>query len=166
MSDSPRTGIGYDSHRFLEAGGRLVLAGVELPGERGLAGHSDADVVSHALADALLGAAGLGDIGDHFPDDDPRWANADSVELLGLVAGMLTDRGWRAANADVTVIAERPRLGPLKAQMGDRLAGALGVEGGRVNVKATTNEGMGAVGRGEGIAVLAVATIERTASDA
>jgi 2-C-methyl-D-erythritol 2,4-cyclodiphosphate synthase len=166
MTSSPRTGIGYDSHRFLESGGRLVLGGVELPDERGLAGHSDADVVSHALADALLGAAGLGDIGDHFPDDDPRWANADSIELLGLVAGMLTDQGWRTANADVTVIAERPRLDSLKAQMRDRLAGALGVEGGRVNVKATTNEGMGAVGRGEGIAVLAVATIERASSDA
>jgi 2-C-methyl-D-erythritol 2,4-cyclodiphosphate synthase len=166
MSDSPRTGIGYDSHRFLESGGRLVLAGVEFPGERGLAGHSDADVVSHALADAMLGAAGLGDIGDHFPDDDPRWTNADSIELLGLVAGMLTDQGWRTANADVTVITERPRVGPLKAEMGGRLASALGVERARVNVKATTNEGMGAVGRGEGIAVLAVATLERMASDA
>src|SRR5688572_23007768 len=139
MSGSPRTGIGYDSHRFLESGGRLVLAGVEIPGERGLAGHSDADVVSHALADALLGAAGLGDIGDHFPDDDPRWSNADSIQLLGVVAGMLAELGWRAANADVTVIAEGPRLGPLKAEMGERLAGALGVEPVRVNVKATTN---------------------------
>jgi 2-C-methyl-D-erythritol 2,4-cyclodiphosphate synthase len=165
MSGSPRTGIGYDSHRFLESGGRLVLAGVELSGERGLAGHSDADVVSHALADAVLGAAGLGDIGDHFPDDDPRWADADSIGLLEQVAAMLTDQGWRTANADVTVIAEHPRLGPRKAEMGDRLAGALGVERARVNLKATTNEGMGAIGRGEGIAVLAVATIERTASD-
>jgi len=166
MSGSSRTGIGYDSHRFLESGGRLVLAGLQFPGERGLAGHSDADVVSHALADALLGAAGLGDIGDHFPDHDARWANADSIELLGVVAGMLTDQGWRTVNADVTVIAERPRLGPLKAEMGERLAGALGVEPVRLNVKATTNEGMGFIGRGEGIAVLAVATLERTASDA
>jgi 2-C-methyl-D-erythritol 2,4-cyclodiphosphate synthase len=166
VSGSPRTGIGFDSHRFLEAGGRLVLAGVEFRGEPGLAGHSDADAVSHALIDAVLGAAGLGDIGDHFPDHDPRWADADSIELLGIVAGMLTDAGWRTANADVTVIAESPRLGPLKARMRERLAGALGVEPECVNVKATTNEGMGAVGRGEGIAVLAVATLERTVPDA
>jgi 2-C-methyl-D-erythritol 2,4-cyclodiphosphate synthase len=161
MSHELRTGIGYDSHRFRESGGRLMLGGVEVPGERGLTGHSDADVVSHALADALLGAAGLGDIGDHFPDDDPRWADADSIELLGTVAAMLADQGWRTVNADVTVLAESPRLGPLKQTMSERLAGALSIEPVRVNVKATTNEGMGFIGRGEGIGVIAVATIEQ-----
>jgi 2-C-methyl-D-erythritol 2,4-cyclodiphosphate synthase len=141
VSAERRAGIGYDSHRFREAGGRLVLGGVELAGERGLEGHSDADVVSHALADALLGAAGLGDIGDHFPDDDPRWADADSIDLLGRVVAV---------------------LGPLKQAMGERLARALGVVPESVNVKATTNEGMGFIGRGEGIGVLAVVTIERS----
>jgi 2-C-methyl-D-erythritol 2,4-cyclodiphosphate synthase len=163
MSGERRAGIGYDSHRFRDQGGRLVLGGVEVPGEPGLSGHSDADVVSHALTDAMLGAAGLGDIGDHFPDDDPRWADADSLDLLARVVAMLAERGWRAVNVDVTLIAERPRVGPLKAAMTARLAGALGVEAGRVNVKATTNEGMGAIGRGEGIAVLAIAAIEREA---
>ncbi|MGH2979222.1 MAG: 2-C-methyl-D-erythritol 2,4-cyclodiphosphate synthase [Solirubrobacterales bacterium] len=163
MSRERRAGIGYDSHRFRESGGSLVLGGVEVPGERGLAGHSDADVVSHSLADALLGAAGLGDIGDHFPDDDPRWADADSIELLSRVVAMLADRDWRVVNADVTVLAERPRLNVLKQAMGERLARAVGVEPGCVNVKATTNEGMGFIGRGEGIGVLAVAQIERAA---
>jgi 2-C-methyl-D-erythritol 2,4-cyclodiphosphate synthase len=161
MSGDRRAGIGYDSHRFRESGGRLVLGGVEVPGETGLAGHSDADVVSHSLADALLGAAGLGDIGDHFPDDDPRWADADSIELLGRVVAMLAGEGWRAVNADLTVLAERPRLGSLKQAMAERLAGALHIERADINVKATTNEGMGFIGRGEGIAVLAVVTIER-----
>jgi 2-C-methyl-D-erythritol 2,4-cyclodiphosphate synthase len=160
MSPERRTGIGYDSHRFGEPGGRLVLGGVELPGETGLVGHSDADVLAHALTDALLGAAGLGDIGDHFPDDDPRWADADSLALLAQVVAILAHSGWRVVNADMTVIAERPRLGPLKQRMGERLAGALGVEPACVNVKATTNEGMGFIGRGEGIAALAVVQIE------
>jgi 2-C-methyl-D-erythritol 2,4-cyclodiphosphate synthase len=159
MSAEVRTGIGYDTHAFLESGGRLVLGGVEVPGERGLAGHSDADVVAHALADAMLGAAGLGDIGEHFPDDAGRWADADSIELLGMVTAMLADRGWRPTNADVTVLAERPRIGPLKEAMAARLASALGIDPGRVNVKATTNERMGFVGRGEGIAALAVVTV-------
>jgi 2-C-methyl-D-erythritol 2,4-cyclodiphosphate synthase len=160
MTGERRAGVGYDSHRFADSGGRLVLGGVEVPGEPGLLGHSDADAVSHALADALLGAAGLGDIGDHFPDDDPRWADADSIELLGRVTGMLGDRGWHVVNADVTVLAERPRLGPLKSPMAERLARALAVEPARVNVKASTNEGMGFIGRGEGIAVLAVVMVE------
>jgi 2-C-methyl-D-erythritol 2,4-cyclodiphosphate synthase len=161
MSAERRAGIGYDSHRFRESGGRLVLAGIEIPGEPGLAGHSDADVVSHALADALLGAAALGDIGDHFPDHDPRWAGADSIELLRHVVGMLAGQGWHPVHADMTVVAERPRLGSLKGEMAERLAGALGVERARVNVKGTTNEGMGFIGRGEGFAALAVATVER-----
>jgi 2-C-methyl-D-erythritol 2,4-cyclodiphosphate synthase len=163
MSGERCAGIGYDSHPFLESGGRLVLGGVEVPGETGLAGHSDADVVSHALTDALLGAAGLGDIGDHFPDDDPRWAKADSIDLLSQVVRMLADRGWHAVHADMTVLAERPRLGPLKAAMAERLARALEIDVERVNVKATTNEGMGFIGRGEGIAAMAVATVERGA---
>lgn len=154
-----RSGIGYDVHRFGE-GRRLVLAGVELEGESGLVGHSDADVVTHAVMDALLGAAGKGDIGEHFPDDDPRFAGADSIELLRRVAGEL---GWSIANVDVTVIAERPHLGPYKEQMAARLAGAMDVDPGCVNVKATTNEGMGFVGRGEGIAALATAQIFREA---
>jgi 2-C-methyl-D-erythritol 2,4-cyclodiphosphate synthase len=163
MTAERRAGIGYDSHRYRESGGRLVLGGVEVPGETGLAGHSDADVVSHSLADALLGAAGLGDIGDHFPDDDPRFAGADSIELLGQVVAMLAGQGWRAVSADLTVLAERPRLGPLKRKMSERLAAALQIEAANVNVKATTTEGMGFIGRGEGIGVLAVATIEREA---
>jgi 2-C-methyl-D-erythritol 2,4-cyclodiphosphate synthase len=161
MAREQRTGIAYDSHRFMDSGGRLVLGGVEVPGERGLIGHSDADVVAHALADALLGAAGLGDIGDHFPDDDPEWAGADSLALLARVARRILADGWRPVNADLTVVAERPRLGPLKAEMTARLASALGVEVPRVNVKATTNEGMGFVGRGEGIAVVASVLVER-----
>jgi 2-C-methyl-D-erythritol 4-phosphate cytidylyltransferase/2-C-methyl-D-erythritol 2,4-cyclodiphosphate synthase len=163
MSGERRAGVGYDAHRFGDAGRRLVLGGVEVEGETGLAGHSDADVVSHALTDALLGAAGLGDIGDHFPDDDPRWADADSVALLAQVGALLAEAGWRAVNADLTVIAERPRLGTLKQAMAQRLAGALGVPPASVNVKATTNEGMGFIGRAEGIAALAVVQIERDA---
>ena len=161
MTRELRTGVAYDSHRFEESGGRLVLGGVEIAGERGLIGHSDADVVSHALADALLGAAGLGDIGAHFPDDDPQWADADSLELLARVARLLLADGWRPVNADLTVIAERPRLAAHRSEMEARLAGALGVESPRVNVKATTNEGMGFVGRGEGIAVMASVLVER-----
>jgi 2-C-methyl-D-erythritol 2,4-cyclodiphosphate synthase len=160
VSDT-RVGIGYDSHRFEESGGRLVLGGVHVPDEPGLIGHSDADVVSHALADALLGAAGLGDIGEHFPDDDPRWADADSIALLGHVTELLSDRGWGPVSADLTVVAERPRLGQLKEAMAKRLAGAIGVQRSCVNVKATSNERMGFIGRGEGIVAIAVAQIER-----
>jgi 2-C-methyl-D-erythritol 2,4-cyclodiphosphate synthase len=155
-----RIGIGYDVHRFGD-GRRLVLAGVEIDGEPGLVGHSDADVVAHAVMDALLGAAGEGDIGEHYPDDDPSFADADSIELLARVIGEL--RSWSVVNVDVTVIAERPRLGPHKQQMAARLAGAMNVEAACVNVKATTNEGMGFVGRGEGIAALAVAQIRQDA---
>jgi 2-C-methyl-D-erythritol 2,4-cyclodiphosphate synthase len=150
-----RSGIGYDVHRVGDAR-RLVLGGVEIEGEPGLVGHSDADVVAHAVMDALLGAAGKGDIGEHFPDSDPSFAGADSIELLGRVVGEL---GWTVANVDVTVIAERPHLGAYKQQMAERLAGAMRVEPSCVNVKATTNEGIGFIGRGEGIAALAVAVI-------
>jgi 2-C-methyl-D-erythritol 2,4-cyclodiphosphate synthase len=154
------SGIGYDVHRFGDNERRLVLGGVEIEGETGLVGHSDADVVAHAVMDALLGAAGKGDIGEHFPDSDPSFADADSIELLGRVVGEL---GWSVANVDVTVIAERPHLGPYKQRMAERLAGAMRVEPSCVNVKATTNEGIGAIGRGEGIAALAIAQIEPSA---
>jgi 2-C-methyl-D-erythritol 2,4-cyclodiphosphate synthase len=151
-----RAGIGWDSHR-LEGGRPLVLGGVEIPGTgRGLVGWSDADVLVHAVIDALLGAAGLGDIGQHFPDDDPRWKGANSIQLLNTVRGMLPGP---VGNVDVTVICEAPKLGPHRDAMRTRLAGALGLETAAVNVKFTTGEGMGFVGRGEGIAALAVATL-------
>jgi 2-C-methyl-D-erythritol 2,4-cyclodiphosphate synthase len=152
-----RTGLGVDSHRFAD-GRRLVLGGVEIPFERGLAGHSDADVLAHAVTDAILGAAGLGDIGQHFPDTDPRWAGADSLALLREVVALVGGDGWTVAHVDATVMLERPKLAPLRAEMVARLAGATG---GTVSVKATTGEGMGFVGREEGVAALAVATLER-----
>jgi 2-C-methyl-D-erythritol 2,4-cyclodiphosphate synthase len=155
-----RTGLGVDTHRFA-AGRRLVLGGVEIPHERGLAGHSDADVLAHAVTDAILGAAGLGDIGEHFPDTDARWAGADSLHLLRSVAAQVGERGLAVAHVDATVVMERPKLGPHKAAIRASLAAALGVEAERVNVKATTGEGMGFVGRGEGVAALAVATLAR-----
>ncbi|HSD77938.1 MAG TPA: 2-C-methyl-D-erythritol 2,4-cyclodiphosphate synthase [Solirubrobacteraceae bacterium] len=153
-----RTGIGWDSHRLAE-GRRLVLGGVELPHERGLAGHSDADVLTHAVIDALLGAAALGDIGLHFPDTDERWRDADSLALLRAVVADVTGRGLRIAHVDATVVMERPKLAPYRTAIRDALAAALGVGPGHVNVKATTGEGMGFVGRGEGVAALAVATL-------
>jgi 2-C-methyl-D-erythritol 2,4-cyclodiphosphate synthase len=157
-----RGGIGYDVHRF-EAGRRLVLGGVEFPGETGLAGHSDADVLAHAVIDAVLGAAGLGDIGAHFPPDHAAYEGADSIELLRNAAKLLAERGFMVESVDSTLIAERPRIGPHVTQMRERLAGALGIDAGRVNVKATTNEGLGAIGRGEGIAAMAVALIREAA---
>jgi 2-C-methyl-D-erythritol 2,4-cyclodiphosphate synthase len=158
---SARAGIGYDSHRF-EEGRRLVLGGVEVPGAaRGLAGHSDADVVAHAAIDALLGAAGLGDIGQHYPDDDPRWEDADSVTLLEEVSEFLRDHGWEVRHLDATVICQEPRLSPYRDAMRARLADAVGTVPLEVNMKFKSNEGMGFVGRGEGVAVLAVATVER-----
>jgi 2-C-methyl-D-erythritol 2,4-cyclodiphosphate synthase len=151
-----RTGIGWDSHR-LEGGRPLVLGGVTIPhAVRGLIGWSDADVLTHAVIDALLGAAGLGDIGQHFPDDDPRWRGADSIELLREVRALLPAA---PAHVDATVACEGPKLAPHRDEMRARLAEALGVEPGAVNVKFTTGEGMGFVGRGEGIAALAVATL-------
>jgi 2-C-methyl-D-erythritol 2,4-cyclodiphosphate synthase len=154
-----RAGIGIDSHAFAP-NRRLVLGGVDVPHELGLAGHSDADVLAHAIIDALLGAAGLGDIGQHFPDTDPRWEGADSMGLLRAVVRLVGERGWAVAHVDATVMAERPKLAPFRAAIRSSLAGGLGVEEDGVNVKATTGEGMGFVGRGEGVAALAVATLE------
>jgi 2-C-methyl-D-erythritol 2,4-cyclodiphosphate synthase len=156
---SVRTGIGYDSHR-LAAGRRLILGGVEIPHETGLHGHSDADVLTHAVIDALLGAAGLGDIGGHFPDTDERWRDADSIGLLQEVVGRLAGGGLAAVHVDTTVVMERPKLGPHREAIQGRLAWALGLQPDDVNVKATTGEGMGFVGRGEGVAALAIATVE------
>ncbi len=153
------TGLGYDCHRF--ASGRpLVLGGVEIPFDLGLEGHSDADVLTHAIVDALLGAAGLGDIGTHFPDTDERFRGANSLELLRTTVAMLIDRGHRILHVDATVVIERPHVSPVREQMRSVLAEALGVEVAHVNIKATRGEGMGFVGREEGAAALAVATVE------
>jgi 2-C-methyl-D-erythritol 2,4-cyclodiphosphate synthase len=156
-------GIGYDSHRLAQ-GRRLILGGVEIPGaELGLEGHSDADVLTHAVIDALLGAAGMGDIGEHFPDTDERWRDADSIELLKDVMAKLSIAGLEVVNVDCTVVMERPKLGPHRDQIRRRLAQAIGLEEEqRVNVKATTGEGIGFVGRGEGVAALAVASLRST----
>lgn len=155
-----RTGIGFDAHR-LEAGRRLVLGGVDIPHEAGLLGHSDADVLSHAVADALLGAVADGDIGQHFPDSDARWKDADSIDLLRQVAVRLADAGWLVGNVDATVIAEVPKIAPHVAAMRHNLAEAMGVDASRVSVKGTTVEQMGAMGRREGIAVMATAAVCR-----
>jgi len=146
-------GIGYDSHRF-EEGRRLVLGGIEIPHEKGLAGHSDADVLSHAVIDALLGAAGLGDIGNHFPDSDDAWRDADSLDLLRTVIGMCPGP---IVNIDATLVCEEPRLGAHREEI---VASVRAVTGSRFNLKATTNEGMGWIGRGEGIACIAIASLE------
>jgi 2-C-methyl-D-erythritol 2,4-cyclodiphosphate synthase len=153
-----RTGIGWDSHRLVE-GRALIIGGVRIPHDRGLAGHSDADVLAHAIADAVLGAAGLGDIGLHFPDSDARWRDADSIVLLREVVALAAERGLTVGNVDATVLMERPRLGPHREAMRERLSEALGVEPTLVNVKATTGEGMGFVGRAEGVAAMAVVTL-------
>ena len=154
-----RVGIGYDSHRF-EEGRPLVLGGIRIPHPRGLAGHSDADAVAHALIDAILGAAAAGDIGQHFPDTNPKWKDADSMELLRSAHQLVWERGYAVAQADLTIITEQPQLGPHLAAMAAKLAERLGVPAGSVSLKAKTNEGMGFIGRGEGIAVIAVATLE------
>jgi 2-C-methyl-D-erythritol 2,4-cyclodiphosphate synthase len=154
------TGIGWDSHR-LEEGRPLILGGVTIPHDRGLAGHSDADVLTHAVIDALLGAAALDDIGRHFPDTDERWRGADSLGLLRSVVALVTEHGFAVAHVDATVLMERPRLAPHRDTIRAALAQAIGVGSGHVNVKASTGEGMGFVGRGEGVAALAVATLER-----
>jgi len=154
-----RVGIGYDSHRFV-AGRPLVLGGVTIPHALGLAGHSDADAVAHALTDAILGAAGAGNIGQLFPDNDPQWKDADSMELLRTAHELVRGRGLTLAQADCSVIAEQPKLAPHLAAMGAALSSRLGLAAGAVSVKAKTNEGMGFIGRGEGLAVIAVAVLE------
>lgn len=156
-----RVGIGYDIHRF-EQGSRLVLGGIEFPGETSLAGHSDADVLLHAIIDAMLGAAGLGDIGRHFPPDDPKWAGASSLDLLARTLVLVRDTGFVVENVDATVIAERPHLAPHIPGMRSGIARALAVEAGRVNVKAKTSEGLGALGRSEGIAAMAVVLVSES----
>ena len=154
-----RVGLGYDSHRF-EEGRRLVLGGVEFPGETGLKGHSDADALTHAVIDALLGAAALGDIGSHFPDTDPQWKGADSIQILASVAKEIRAAGFRIANVDATVICERPKIRPVADLMRRRLADAMGVGFGRVSVKGKTNEKMDDVGAGLGIEAHAVCLLE------
>ncbi|MBO7684146.1 MAG: 2-C-methyl-D-erythritol 2,4-cyclodiphosphate synthase [Kiritimatiellae bacterium] len=154
-----RVGFGYDSHRFAD-GRRLVLGGVEFPGETGLDGHSDADALIHAIIDALLGAAALGDIGSHFPDTDARWKGADSASLLEAVVAELAAAGHRVVNVDATVVCERPKLGPKVGAIRERLSSLLGLDASRVSVKGKTNERMDAVGSGLGVAVHAVALID------
>ncbi len=158
-----RVGIGYDSHRFT-AGRPLRIAGVTVPHTHGLVGHSDGDVALHALIDALLGAAALGNIGQHFPDDDPQWRGVDSARLLKKIMETLQQAGFTVGQVDITVLAERPKIAPLIAQMRAATAKALGVDQGAVSIKAKTNEGMGWIGRGEGMAALAVATVTQAAS--
>lgn len=154
------TGLGYDCHRFA-TGRRLVLGGVEIPHERGLAGHSDADVLTHAIIDALLGAAALGDIGQHFPDTDDRYRDVDSIELLRATVAMMAQERFAIRHVDATVVIERPQLAAVRARIRATLAAALGLGIEHVSVKATRGEGMGFVGREEGAAALAVATVER-----
>ena len=154
-----RIGFGYDSHRFAE-GRRLVLGGVEFPGERGLDGHSDADALLHAVIDALLGAAALGDIGSHFPDDDPRWKGADSAKLLEAVVAEVADAGYRVVNVDATVVCERPKLRPKIDAIRARIAALLGVDVSAVSVKGKTNERMDDTGAGVGLAANAVVLLE------
>lgn len=156
-----RTGIGYDIHPFTP-GRPLVLGGVRIPHQAGLGGHSDADVLTHALIDALLGAAALGDIGQHFPPDDPRYRDANSLDLLRQTVGLVTSAGYRVVNVDATVVAEAPKLSPHIEAMRSALAEALGVGVGAVSVKATTADRLGAVGRGEGIAALAIVLLDST----
>lgn len=155
-----RIGTGYDSHRF-EPGRPLILAGVSVPFDRGLAGHSDADAIAHAVTDALLGAAALGDIGTHFPPSDEQWRGANSLELLAHAYALLERQNYQAINIDVTVICEAPKLGPYIPSMRETLARALGIAPRAVSIKAKTNEGMGWIGRGEGIAAMAVALIDQ-----
>jgi len=155
-----RVGQGFDIHPF-EAGRALWLGGVRVPDHEGLRGHSDADVLCHALCDALLGAAALGDLGLHFPDSDERWAGAAGLDLVCAVRAKVEEEGWRAVNADLTLLGERPSIAPHAGRMRAALASALGVGEGAVSVKATTLEGLGALGRGEGLAALAVVLLRR-----
>lgn len=155
-----RFGMGYDVHRLVE-GRKLILGGVEIPWEKGLLGHSDADVLLHAIADALLGAAALGDIGRHFPDTDERFKGADSLKLLAEVVRLIGEKGFRVGNVDATVVAQAPKLAPYIESMADNIAHVLGVERECVNVKATTEERLGFTGSGEGMSAYAVAGIEK-----
>ncbi|MCS7255737.1 MAG: 2-C-methyl-D-erythritol 2,4-cyclodiphosphate synthase [Thermomicrobium sp.] len=159
-----RVGLGYDVHPLVP-GRRLVLGGLEIPGTIGLAGHSDADVLLHAIADALLGAAGLGDLGVHFPPDDERWRDASSSELLRIVRDLVQQAGWRIVFVDATVIAEIPRIAPYRERMRERIAEILELPVTSISLKATTNERLGFVGRGEGIAALAAVTVEARATE-
>lgn len=158
MASGFRTGIGYDSHRFA-AGGPMILGGVRVPSEVKLVGHSDGDAIAHAVTDAVLGAAGAGDIGEMFADTDDANRGRDSIEMLRAAVARVRDRGWRVGNVDVTVIAERPKIGPYRSAMRDALAAALGIAAADVSVKGKTNERMGFVGREEGLACIAVATL-------
>ena len=153
-----RFGMGYDVHQLVE-GRKLIIGGVDIPYEKGLKGHSDADVLLHAISDALLGAAALGDIGKHFPDTDERFKGADSIKLTEHVVGLLTERGWQINNVDVTIIAQRPKLAGFIPEMRSKVAAVLGIDADAVNVKATTTEKLGFTGRGEGIAAEAVASL-------
>ena len=160
MTTRMRIGTGFDVHRLVP-GRRLVLCGIEVPFECGLLGHSDADVAVHALADALLGAVALGDIGKLFPDTDPQYEGADSIKLLETVVALLASKGWRVNNADITVVCEKPKLAPYVLPMRERLAATLAVPADAVSVKATTVEGLGAIGRREGIAAQAAVMVEQ-----
>ena len=162
MTSSIRIGIGYDIHRLVE-GRKLVLGGVEIPFEKGLLGHSDSDVLTHAICDALLGAAALGDIGTHFPDTDPRWAESSSLNFLARVVELIAARGFQVGNVDATVLAERPKLKPYVQAIRERLASTLQIDVDRVSVKAKTNEGLGPVGCGEALAAQAIALLNTSA---
>ncbi|MFQ5934509.1 MAG: 2-C-methyl-D-erythritol 2,4-cyclodiphosphate synthase [Dehalococcoidia bacterium] len=156
-----RVGIGYDVHP-LAVGRKLVLGGVQVPYDRGLSGHSDGDALVHAIIDALLGASGLGDIGTHFPSADPAYEDAGSLDLLARVRDLISERGWRVGNVDATIVAQEPKFSPYFERMSKLLSQTLGLDAGRVNVKATSTDGLGFVGRGEGIAAYAIALIEDT----
>ena len=158
MNEAHRIGIGYDVHRLVE-GRKLILGGVEIPFDKGLLGHSDSDVLTHAVCDALLGAAALGDIGSHFPDTDPQFRGASSLDLLSAVVGLISENGLTVSNVDTIIIAERPKLAPYIQPMRERLADILGIELNRVSIKAKTNEGLESIGRGEAIAAHAVALV-------
>ena len=159
-----RVGIGYDVHPLV-SGRRLVLGGVEIPFDKGLDGHSDADVLVHAIIDALLGATGLGDIGSHFPSSDPRYKDISSASLLRQVISLLRAQGWLVCNVDASIVAEQPRLTPFISEMRGIIAEALGVDAGQVGLKSTTSKGLGFLGKGEGIAAHAVALVEKTGED-
>jgi len=154
-----RTGIGFDSHRLTE-GRRLILGGVEIPFEKGLLGHSDGDVLCHAIIDAIIGALGLGDIGRHFPDSDPQWKDASSIKMLAITVEMARQRGYEIAYIDSTIITDQPRLSPYINQMKEKISGA-GIPASLINIKAKSNEGMGFVGRGEGIIAQAICVIKK-----